>query len=161
MHNPCTFGYAASTDASRGVTGEDYTQGDGVLLFPGTDVIYSSASWGFNGVTEAYNLKQIGTGIDTMNYLQMAYSVNPSSTIAVYNSMVSGALWEVSCVENYPGGDCSYSVGDRSWSYGANNWTMARESLLEIIAAGPPPTSPSGNVTINGKSKFSGRAVFY
>jgi hypothetical protein len=121
----------------------------------GTDTLNPSNSYGVIGSFPTYNLKQIGVGIDTTRYLNAAYAVNASSTIALVNQMFPGALWEVTCFN--PVSDCTYSYGDRTWSYGADTWARARESLLQI-AVNAPTFTPSN--IIEGTCTFKGKFTF-
>lgn len=149
-----TFGYDSGSNSQFGRSGFDRSGGDGVLVFPGTDVVFSSPSFGVNGGFAAFNLKNLRKGIDDADYLSLAYAVNASSTMAIVQQMFPTALWEGTCFA--PATDCTYSYGDRSWQYSSDMWVRARERLLQIVQSGPPAVSP-GQTT----QKWSGPMIFY
>lgn len=154
-----TFGYDAfpSTSSQFGHFGFNYTQMDGVLALPGTDLTFANPSFGFNGGIATFTLKRMRAGMDDIDLLNAAYAVNASSTIALVNQMYSKALWEVTC---FTTGDCTYSFGDRTWAYTADAWTMARERLLIMAATVPPPPGTSqssiwqGNFVLRGQNRI-------
>jgi hypothetical protein len=142
-----TFGCDSGSDANWGRAGFLYSQGDGVMSFPGKDVLHTP-SFGFLGGIATLNLKKMRDGLTDVDYLNAAYAVNPSSTTALVQEVYSKALWEVTCQSAT---DCSYSWGDRSWSYGADTWVRARERALMIAAgASASPKSISGRFTPKG-----------
>lgn len=152
-----TFGGVSGTDSSIGQTGYRYSNGDGVLSYPGTDKIFTSQSYGFDGAMPSWRLESMMRGIEDIDYLTMANTVNPSSTTAIVNSMAPVALFEHAC---FNPADCSYSYGGRSWPDNTNNFESQREALAQIIAGSSPPTPPAMNIQIQGTVTFKGTVTF-
>lgn len=148
-----TYGFdiSPSTSSQFGHIGAHYSQGDGVLSYPGTDTVFANPSFGFPGAIAAFTLKQVRDGINTVDYLNMAYAVDPASTTAIVNSLYPKALWEVTCFDT---ADCTYSYGDRSWSYGTDTYVRARERLALIITSGVQPPTPTSNRFFSGGIKI-------
>lgn len=151
-----TFGFDTypSTSAEWGHHGFDYSEGDGVLAFPGTDTVNSNPSFGVNGGFPTFTLNKIRDGINDIDIANAAYARNPALTNAIINSLWSKALWDVQC---FNPADCTFSYGDRSWAYGQNSYTLAREALLQI-AAGQNNVGQTIN-GIGGNTRLSGRAI--
>lgn len=140
FNNAQTFGGTSTTyDTVKGQTSYQYTNGDGVLVYPGHDVI-NTPDYGFDGPIGSWRLKMIRRGIQDVDYIAMAYTVNPSSTVAIVNQMVPNILYEHSC---FTLSDCTYSYGGRSWSNDPNQWELARQRLATIIQGAPTPPSPT------------------
>lgn len=156
FNDGCTFGYRSSTDTVWGEDGFQFSQGDGVLIFPGTDFVYANPSFGFNGAIATVNLKAMRQGVDDVDIINAAYAINPSSTTALIAQMYPQSLWSVTCFDPL---DCTYSYGDRSWSYGPNNWVNARQRMLIIASSGSSPTIVpqkifTGHWTLRGGGVF-------
>jgi Domain of unknown function (DUF4091)/Family of unknown function (DUF6067) len=116
-----TFGPANPTqDAYNGL--EPVCNGNGVLLYPGTDAIFPASSYGISGPIASLRLKHWRRGIQDIDYLTMAYAINPTAVTNLVQQMVPQALWELS------GG----SAGP-SWSSNPDDWEAARLALAHII----------------------------
>lgn len=138
-----TFGYDTGADSILGRAGFQYSQGDGVLVYPGSDTVHTP-SWGVDGAFPSWRLKMIRRGIQDVDYIDAAYGINPSSTSALVAEMVPEALWEYYCFNS---GDCTYSYGGRSWSDDPNTWETARYRLA-LMATGASPSC--GDTSCNG-----------
>ena len=153
-----TFGYDSypSTSATRGHYGFDYGNGDGVLLYPGTEVsTYTASNVGVLGPIASLRLKTLRRGINDYDYLTMAYAVNPSSTTSILTGVVPSALWDINC---YTYSDCTYSYGGRLWSQDPQAWESARSRLATIITGGVTPVTNSK--TFSGSGTFSGGGTY-
>jgi hypothetical protein len=150
------FGYDnyPSTDAVFGHTGFDFANMDGNMIYPGTDEVYNNPSYGFNGVIGSWRLNELTRGIQDADIIALAYSINPSSTTAIVNTIVQNALWTNQCFTLL---DCTYTYGDRPWDEKENDYETQREALEQIIVAGIPPPSPVA--TLNGKITLKGKMV--
>lgn len=146
-----TFGFeTGGHDSSVGNTGFNYANGDGVLLYPGTDTVFSSHSWHIDGPLPTVRLKYIRNGINLYDYMKMAYAVDPSSTTNLVAAVLPQILYEHQCFTN---ADCTYSYGGRQWSEVPGTWETLRENLALTITGGapspppppPPPPPPSSN----------------
>lgn len=178
-----TFGYYTPPPSAQwGHMGFNYTQGDGVLMWPGTDTVYPSESYGIDGPMATWPLKMYRRGVDDADVMTMASQINLMTTTTTVRSLISQALWEVPCTDQT---DCSYNnTTDRTWSYDPNAYTTGIESLYQIIAAngGGPycgdsscnngetcATCPADcgacagggvNKTFSGSGTFSGNGTF-
>jgi hypothetical protein len=115
-----------------------YSNGDGVLFYPGTDLLYPSNSYGINGPIASLRLKYWRRGIQDVDYLVLASQANPTAVQNLVSQMVPEALWENQCFD--PVNDCSYFKGPISWSENPDNWESARLQLADII---DPPKTPT------------------
>jgi len=153
-----TFGGTGSYDAQRGRTGWNYTNGDGVLMYPGTDAVYPAESYGVNAPFASRRLKMTRKSIQDYDLIVMARAVNAAATNAIVASMVPQILWENQCYEltQHTGTDCTYYRGPRSWTNNPDNWEYARNAIANLI--------PAGTVGINnyltGDFKLIGGGTF-
>ncbi len=133
------------TEYARGESGWNYTNGDGVLFYPGTDKYYTSRSYGVDGPFASLRLKHWRRGIQDADYLALANAINPSATQAIVKRMIPKVLWEYG-VENEA--DPTYVYTDISWSTDPDKWEAARAELADIISGGtaPPPVTFTGSV---------------
>jgi len=102
----------------------DHCNGDGVLVYPGTQVNPGYRSLGFEGVLPSIRLKQWRRGISDAGYVQLAKKVDAKKTEAIVNRMVPRALREAPDGPNPP------------WPTAGEPWTRARRELFELIVGG-------------------------
>ncbi len=157
-----TFGGGGSNNALLGETGWNYSNGEGILAYPGTDRVYPSDSYGVNGLFASLRMKTWRRGIQDVDYLTMASAINPSAVQALVNTMVPKALWEYGIADP---NDPTWVRSDISWSIDPDTWENARAQLAVIIDGGPvsvlPPAAPAG-VTVtpqNGSVVIAWNAV--
>jgi len=105
--------------------------GNGVLIYPGTDNVFPAYSYGIAGPIVSLRLKDWRRGIQDVDYLTLANAINPSAVASLVNQMVPSVLWEQQCVN--PKNDCSYIYSPISWSNVPDNWESARAQLAHII----------------------------
>ena len=144
-----TQGYDTSYDTVKGRTGYQYTNGEGVLLYPGTDVI-GSTNYGFDGPMPSLRFERLTDALGDVEYLAKAKAINPTSVASTVQSIVPEVLWEHKC---YDSNDCSYALGGRQWTNDPNTWETARQSVAAIITGASPSTNTSffsGSGTISG-----------
>jgi hypothetical protein len=132
-----TFGMLPS-NPDNSCNGPSYGQisctsdnGNGVLFYPGTDVLYPASSYGISGPIVSLRLKQWRRGIQDVDYLTLAAAIDPGAVAALVNTIVPSVLWEVQCVN--PKNDCSYTYAPISWSNNPDDWEAARAQLAHII----------------------------
>jgi hypothetical protein len=135
-----TFGKVERTDKVLGVTGWNATNGDGVLFYPGVDAIFPDESYSIEGPISSLRLKHWRRGVQDVDYLALAASIDPASTVAIVRRMVPKVLWEVGADDlNDP-----TAVGPAeqppaiSWSANPDDWEAARAELADIIERGIP-----------------------
>jgi hypothetical protein len=125
-----TFGCYSDDDAVQGETGWNYTNGDGVLFYPGTDLRYPGDSYGLLGPLASLRLKLWRRGIQDVDYLTMAAAIDPVRTAEIVDEIIPQVLWELG-VESEE--DPTYVYSDISWSTDPDVWEAAREELADII----------------------------
>jgi hypothetical protein len=151
------FGYDSfpTTSTIKGHFGFGFTNGDGNMLYPATDVVYANPSFGFNGVVGSWKLNMLTRGIQDYDLIKMAYTVNPASTTAIVNGQVQDIMYLRQC---FTLSDCTYSYGPRPWNQNENSWETAREQLYQIIAGAPATVLPIERC--NGPIHFQGKIIF-
>ena len=148
-----TFGGHVNFDAVRGESGFNYGNGDGLLFYPGTDVVFPAESRGMNGPIASLRLKHWRRGIQDVQYLALAAQIDPGATQAIVNQMVPSILWEPGVADPQ---DPTYVNKAPSWSNDPDDWEQARRSLATIIesaVAGVAPTiseHPEGQELVEG-----------
>jgi hypothetical protein len=130
FQNALTFGLDTTDDPVLGQTGYNYANGDGVLFYPGTDVIFPQDSYGVDGPFASLRLKQWRRGIQDVDYITMAAAIDPVQTQAIVNRMVPSVLWENDVTDPK---DPTYKRTDISWSTNPDDWEAARLQLANII----------------------------
>ncbi len=144
FHNAQTFGTSSKTDSVLGQTGWNYSNGDGVLFYPGTDMVYPASSYGVHGPFASLRLKYWRRGLQDVDYLTMAAAINPSTVQTIVNNMVPKVLWDYGVTDS---SDPTWVLTDISWPYTTpDSWETARLQLANIIDGGTT-SSPPGMVT--------------
>ncbi len=128
-----TFGGSSGFDPELGQTGWNYSNGDGVLFYPGTDLVYPSESYGLDGPIASLRLKHWRRGLQDYEYLALASAIDPAAVNAIVRSMVPKALWEYGVTDP---GDPTWVRTDISWSIDPDDWEAARSTLACIIQTG-------------------------
>jgi hypothetical protein len=123
-----TFG-STKGDPSYGTTGG--ANGNGLLLYPGTDMKFPASSYGIDGPIVSLRLKHWRRGIQDVDYLTLAAAIDAASVGTIVDQVVPAVLWEVQCHD--PVNDCSYSYAPISWSNNPDDWEAARAKLAHII----------------------------
>jgi len=142
FQNALTWGSQSYFDPFLGMYGNNgTTNGNGVLVYPGTDVMNQSDSYGVDGPFASLRLKEWRRGIQDADYLALASQINAGATRSIINSMIPKALWE----NPAPGGDPSWFVGSVSWSPDPDNWEAARAQLAQIISGSAPAAEPTSS----------------
>ena len=134
-HQAQTFGCYDHDDASTGRAGWNYTNGDGVLFYPGTDTRYPADSYGVMGPFASLRLKQWRRGIQDVDYLALAVAINPARVAEIVDDIIPKVMWEYG-VDNPD--DPTYVRTDISWSTDPDVWEAARAELADIIEGASP-----------------------
>jgi hypothetical protein len=130
-----TFGELEGVDEVLGETGWNYLNGDGVLLYPGSDTRYPADSYGVLGPFASLRLKHWRRGIQDVDYLTLAAAIDPARTAQIVNDLIPGVLWEVGVTESE---DPTWVLADISWPTGPDAWEAARAELADIIESAAP-----------------------
>ncbi len=128
-----TFGGNSGFDPVLGQTGWNYSNGDGVLFYPGTDLVYPSESYGIDGPIASLRLKLWRRGLQDYEYLTLAAKYDKPAVDALVQSMIPKALWEYGVTDP---GDPTWVLSDISWSIDPDAWEAARKTLACIIEQG-------------------------
>jgi hypothetical protein len=128
-----TYGCDDGFHRVLGHTGWNYNNGDGVLFYPGTDLLYPTDSYGVNGPFASLRLKHWRRGIQDVEYLTMAAAVDPARTRRLVEEMIPEVLWEYRV--NDPD-DPTWVLTDVSWSIDPDDWEAVRSELAGIIEGG-------------------------
>jgi hypothetical protein len=137
------------TEFARGEYGWNYTNGDGVLFYPGTDRHYTAQSYGVDGPLASLRLKHWRRGIQDADYLALAEAINPEATQAIIQRMVPMVLWDYGVEDEQ---DPTYVHTNISWSIDPDVWETARKELADIIGGiAPGKTDPILKIKANGE----------
>ena len=124
-----TWSYDQFFDSSVGWTSNfGKTNGDGVIVYPGTDVNHPADSYGVHGPFASLRIKEWRRGIQDADYLALANQIDSASTQQIINSEIPQALWE------YRSSDPSWYSGSISWSVNPDDWESGRNALVQIIS---------------------------
>jgi hypothetical protein len=132
FQNAQTFGGAPTFNANLGLTGWNYANGDGVLLYPGTDRIFPADSYGVMGPFASLRLKYWRRGIQDVDYITRAAAIDPAQVQAIVDEMIPKVLWDYGV--NDPN-DPTWVRTAISWSSNPDVWEAARRRLADIIVA--------------------------
>jgi hypothetical protein len=105
--------------------------GDGVLFYPGTDLLFPNSSYGIAGPIASLRLKHWRRGIQDVDYIALAMAIDPTTTTAIVNRMVPSVLWEAQCPD--PATQCQWNHSPVRWSNKPDDWETARAQLAHII----------------------------
>ena len=132
FQDPVTFGSVSYRDYSYGAIGGDGTSnGNGLLVYPGTDLFHPEDSYGVDGPIASLRLKEWRRGLQDVDYLTLAERIDPAAAKAVQDRIMPKAMWQ------YGGTDPNYYTGEGpAWSSDPDVWEVARAELASIIASG-------------------------
>jgi|GEM_PF-801468 len=125
-----TFGSFSSVDPVFGETGFNYSNGDGVLFYPGTDRIYPAENYQLGGPIASLRLKHWRRGLQDGDYLTLAYAKDPAAVDRIVERIMPKSIWEYGVTDP---SDPSYVLSDVSWSTNPDVWETARAQLADII----------------------------
>ena len=128
--NAATFSGTTSNNSVFGEVGKGHSNGNGVLFYPGTDLVFSKDSYGVSGPIASLRLKFWRRGIQDVDYLVLANKIDPAATQTILHKMVPKALWDYGLSDP---GDPTWVATDISWSINPNDWESARSALAHII----------------------------
>jgi hypothetical protein len=124
-----TIGPAPTKDSVLGMTSSVYTNGDGVLFYPGKDLKFPTYSYGVDGPIASLRLKHWRRGIQDFDYLNLANAINPVKVAALVNQLVPTVLWEVGAADSTE----TWQRCDIGWDQNPDDWESARKALADII----------------------------
>ena len=127
-----TYGCYEEDDEILGQAGWNYMNGDGVLMYPGTDTRFPEESYDLEGPIASLRLKLWRRGIQDVDYLVMAAAIDPVRTAEIVEAMIPVVLWEYGIDDL---SDPTWVRTDISWSTDPDVWELARAQLADIIEA--------------------------
>lgn len=127
-----TFGRISQTN-ELGETGWNYSNGDGVLFYPGTDRVFTNDSYGCPGPFASLRMKLWRRGLQDVDYLAQAARYDPARVQALVQEMMPRAVWEYGVTD---ADDPTWVRADITWTNQPDRWEAAREELADIIEAG-------------------------
>ena len=126
-----TFGRHDFRDPVLGEAGRfNYSNGDGVLMYPGTDLVFPAENRGIDGPIASLRLKHWRRGIQDVQYLAMAMEFDPVATQAIIDSIVPAVMWEIGVTDE---NDPSFVNLPPSWSNDPEVWERARAELINLL----------------------------
>lgn len=125
-----TFGSKTGIDPVLGSTGWNYSNGDGVLFYPGTDLRFPGNNLALKGPLASLRLKHWRRGIQDGEYLALAKAKDPARTKAIIDRMVPKVAWELGVTDP---SDPTWVRAAPSWSDNPDVWEEARRELASII----------------------------
>ena len=129
-----TFGGLDGVDPVLGETGWNYSNGDGVLFYPGTDTVFPADSQGLEGPIASLRLKHWRRGLQDVDYLVLAAAKDPAAVQKIVQERVPKALWEYGVADP---DDPTWVRTDISWSTDPDDWEAARKELADLIEGKP------------------------
>lgn len=128
-----TFGMRDQFDPSLGEWGWNHSNGDGVLFYPGTDMVFPQESYDVQGPLASLRLKLWRRGLQDGDYLALAHGVDPVRTASIVAQLLPISLWEHGVEDPQ---DPTWVRADISWPTDPDLWDAAREELADIIEGG-------------------------
>ena len=126
-----TFGSHNNFDPIIGENGFfNYSNGDGVLMYPGTDLVFPAESRGIDGPIASLRMKHWRRGIQDVQYITLAMQVNAAATQALIDEMVPEIMWELGVTDP---NDPTFVLRALTWSTDPDVWESARARLINII----------------------------
>jgi hypothetical protein len=121
----------------------DHANGDGILVYPGTQRLPGAVDYGLATVFPSVRLKNLRRGIEDVGYVALARAVDREAADAVVRRTVPRAL---------------ALAGDRpAWPERGAAWISARAALADVIASrahravsASPPGAPAAHVDVGG-----------
>ena len=141
-----TFGDLDEVDNVLGETGNNYLNGDGVLLYPGTDTRYPGDSYDVMGPFASLRLKHWRRGIQDVDYLTLSMAISPTRTAEIVDSLIPKVLWEYGVTDAE---DPTYVHTDISWPIDPDDWEghgrTGRHHRESCCRSHPPNLSTCGD----------------
>ncbi|MCB0329347.1 MAG: DUF4091 domain-containing protein [Bdellovibrionales bacterium] len=125
-----TFGGNSADNGELGRNGWNYSNGDGVLFYPGTDTVFPEESLGLPGPIASIRLKLLRRGMLDAAYVKLAEEKDPKATADILRTLLPKVLWEMGVSDQE---DPTWLRSDISWSNDPEVWEDARKKLAKII----------------------------
>mmetsp|Transcript_58168 Transcript_58168/g.114441 ORF Transcript_58168/g.114441 Transcript_58168/m.114441 type:complete len:192 (+) Transcript_58168:1-576(+) len=137
-----TFGMNSTWSDVDGEDGWMYGNGDGVLLYPGTEKAFPEEDYGVWGPFASLRLKHWRRGLQDVEYLELYKQIcGEPAAKAVAQRMVPTVLWEVGVRTSFP---------EISWPDAWEPWERLRLELAEALESGVCLAAPAGASASSG-----------
>jgi hypothetical protein len=124
-----SWGSRTRFDSAMGMWGDNApSNGNGLLVYPGTDKDHPTNSYGVDGPVATLRLKEWRRGVQDADYLALAKQIDPAITLRIVSEALPKALWE------YTVPDTSYVTVPPSWSANPDDWEAKRAQLASLIS---------------------------
>jgi hypothetical protein len=127
-----TFGPAPSFSTTYGYTSGQYSNSDGLLMYPGTDLSYPQDNYSVDGPFASMRLKLWRRGIQDYDYLKMAEKIDAKAVKNIVDTILPRVVYEYGVTD---ADDPTYLHSDISWTTNTDVWDRARERLAQIISS--------------------------
>jgi hypothetical protein len=113
----------------------DRANGDGILVYPGTQVVPGMVSYGAPRLFPSVRLANLRRGIEDAGYIALARAIDRARADAIVTRVVPQALaW----------------AGERpSWPQDAKGWLEARRALADILTSPASSSGDAGSVVVS------------
>jgi len=125
-----TFGKQMKFHPEHGLNGWNYSNGDGVLFYPGSDKVFPARDLGLRGPLASLRMKHWRRGLQDAEYLALAAKVDEKKTRAIVARILPKALWEYGRSSE---SDPTWVRTPVSWSPDPDVWEAARAELADLI----------------------------
>jgi hypothetical protein len=121
-----------SWDNIKGYAAYEFYNGDGLLMYPGTDYHYQQHSYGINGAFASLRIKKWRRGIQDAEYIKMAKVINSTSVEQIIQGPAPRGYWETPSAVPELAGDY-FDSNKIAYSMDGNVYNTALEQLSQII----------------------------
>lgn len=115
-----------------GEWGDGYNNGDGVMIYPGTDKVFPEESYEHDVPIASLRLKFWRRGLQDAEYIALARAIDPERTHEIINSVIPQVMWELDVEDEDP----FTPDTDIMWAENPDDWETARRELATIILGG-------------------------
>jgi hypothetical protein len=126
-----TFGPNASFSTNFGWTSGSYSNSDGLMMYPGTDLVFKQDNYSVDGPIASLRLKLWRRGIQDFDYLTLASRIDPAAVDRIVRRILPRVVYEYGVEDPL---DPTYVHTAESWSLDPDVWDRAREELAQIIS---------------------------
>ncbi|MFI5297107.1 MAG: glycoside hydrolase domain-containing protein [Polyangiales bacterium] len=123
-------GFPYKNDPIEGEWGTNHTNTNGLLFYPGTDLLFPTSGYNVAFPIASLRLKHWRRGIQDADYLTLATAKDSAAVTAIVQALVPKVLWEYGVDST---SDPTYVHTDISWSNNPDDWEAARAKLADLI----------------------------
>jgi hypothetical protein len=117
----------------------DRANGDGILVYPGTQTAAGMVSYGADELFPSVRLKNVRRGVEDAGYIALAREVDRARADAIVERVIPRAL--------------AWARDRASWPDDARSWIDARRALADLLAQ--TPDAPGGGASDDAGGRVS------